>query len=101
MLSGGAISKVHYRMENVLLRLGVMINPDDRYYSEEAIEAYNDRAIGLMKEALQKLRRDQDQVEKVNKSVASNHAKRAPSGHRREAKQGLDMLRRSMSFAVY
>ena len=39
-------------MEDVPLKLGVKINPENRYFSAEALETYRYRAINVIKEAI-------------------------------------------------
>ena len=51
LFSGGA-KKISYKMEYVPLKLGVKINPDDKYYGEEAIKSYKDKASNLFQYAL-------------------------------------------------
>lgn len=47
MFKGGSAKKISYRMDYVPLKLGVKINPEDKYYGEEAIESYKSKAANL------------------------------------------------------
>ena len=47
-----AVGATSYRLEDVPLKLGVKINPDDRYFSAEALETYRYRAVNVMKDAI-------------------------------------------------
>lgn len=48
----GSLGATSYKMEDVPLKLGVKINPENRYYSEEALETYRYRAVNMMKDVI-------------------------------------------------
>ena len=96
MFRGGAAKKISYRMDYVPLKLGVKINPEDKYYGEEAIESYKSKAANLNQAKLAQDYAEQKEKESKNKAPAIKSA----SDVTRESKQGLDLLKRSMSFAI-
>ena len=96
MFKGGAAKKISYRMDYVPLKLGVKINPEDKYYCDEAIESYKSKAANLFQQNLMKDQAEQKAREEANKAPTVKSA----SDHHRQAKQGLDLLTRSMSFAI-
>ena len=52
MIGLGHLGAMSYRMEDVPLKLGVKINPENRYFSVEALETYRYRAVNVMKDAI-------------------------------------------------
>ena len=47
MFSGGGAKKVSYKMEYVPLKLGIKINPEDKYYGEEMVDHYKTISTNL------------------------------------------------------
>lgn len=47
LFGGGGAKKISYKMEYVPLKLGVKINPEDKYYGDEAVKSYKDKAANL------------------------------------------------------
>lgn len=98
MFCGGHAKHEHYFMEKVPLRIGVKIRPDDNFYNQESVDSYKEASVKLNNiQMANDLKVQEEKNQKLHKLLDSSDTHKTKS----QAKSGIDILARSMSFAVH